>query len=169
MSEFDNIRLEAALKILEGCRLHQQAWGIDRRNVILAQTVISALQRFIEELPLHQYDNEISDCCILLRAMGRRVAFLIAVLRMLQVDAQARGTPLPAVTQDLFADFEASELKNFDQTSLESMYPAPAASSYRDLNGADHDDGRTTALNSATNMGDFLRMTQELTLNENDP
>lgn len=52
-----------------------------------------------------EYDEEITDLCIYLRKLGRRIPRADALLRTFILEARLRGKSLPAKTQHLFEDF----------------------------------------------------------------
>lgn len=154
--------LGASLKIVDVCRLHQKSWGLDRMNVIVCQSVLCALNRLCADLPDSTYSNEITDLCVYLRASGRRVPIMISMLRMFQLDMQRQGKSLPAKTEDLFQDFEKTELLEFDDSKVNSNYPILASMVFRKDEG-DKVGGKADG-NNAKNMGEFLRLTSALTL-----
>lgn len=126
--EFNACNIDAALCILEDCRIHQDNWGIEKMNMVLAQAVTYALRCLTEELPSNRYNDEITDLCTYLWKLSRRVPIAIALLRTIQLDTQLQGKTLPAKAQYLVQSISASrsatlEELNRDARDSFSAYP----------------------------------------------
>lgn len=157
--------LAASLMIVKLCRLHRKSWGIDRMNVVVAQSMLCALNRLCADLPNSAYSEEITDLCVYMRAIGRRIPIVISMLRMFQLDMLQQGKQLPAKTESLFQEFEKSELREFDDSTVNSNWPLLSWIVFRE-----HEDtevGNKSNSTNAKNMGEFLRLTSALSLNDN--
>lgn len=103
---------------------------VDRLNCMVARPLHQALSIFLDAKTratdnLHRYDLQISNICTTLRAIARRVPFVITVLRTIQLDVRRRKVVLPQETQKMFEDFEQNDLKLWREEAsyTRAMYP----------------------------------------------
>jgi len=109
---------------------------------------LDAKTRFTEDVG--RYDAQINDLCTTLRAIGRRVPFVVTVLRAIQLDIRRRELKLSPETEKLFEDFEQYDLKLWkeDASYLKSMYSQSEVAPHVGQQDHRHDQIQT--------MGEFL-------------
>jgi len=130
----DGIRqrlLKVALEVVEFIRCYRASFPLDtdRINSVVYRPLHQALSIFLDAKSRstdnqHQYDSQVTDICITLRAMARRVPFIVSVLRAIQLDVRRCGVALPKATETLFEDFEQSDIKLWKEeaTYTRAMY-----------------------------------------------
>lgn len=156
--------IDAAVATADICRIYQSSWSFKQIHVSFVWPVACALYRLTSELPFHRsetghkYDADVTELCVFLRAAGRRIPFIVSVLRMYQLDVQQQGRLLPSSSEDLFVDFEANELAEFKAENVRSLFPSPAHVTWR----PDSDSGYV----QLDNMAEFLRKAENLSLQE---
>lgn len=128
---------------------------IDRINCMVARPLHQALSIFLDAKTrftedVGRYDAQINDLCTTLRAIGRRVPFVVTVLRAIQLDIRRRELKLSPETEKLFEDFEQYDLKLWkeDASYLKSMYSQSEVAPHVGQQDHRHDQIQT--------MGEFL-------------
>lgn len=120
-----------SLEVVEFIRCCRSAMpnDVDRLNCMVARPLHQALSIFLDAKSrstsnLSRYDSQIVDICATLRAISRRVPFVITVLRAIQLDVRRRKVALPLETQRMFEDFEQNDLKAWRDDALypQAMY-----------------------------------------------
>jgi len=121
--------VKVALEVVEFLRCYRASFplDIDRLNCVVARPLHQTLTILLDlksRLKEHQYDSHITDICITLRDISRRVPFVVSILRAIQLDVRRRGLALPQATEELFEDFEHSDIKAWkeDASYTRAMY-----------------------------------------------
>ena len=112
---------EATMGLVKIFRIHEKLYGNTVTCVYLVHPLSVALNVLLDRNEVGDYDAEITDLCIFLKAMSRRFPFAFAVFRMLQISARERRRTLPQATERLFEDFVESEWVNRQLVELESL------------------------------------------------
>jgi len=132
--ECDAIRerlMKVALEVVEFLRCYRSSFplDVDRLNGVVSRPLHQTLAILLDAKSRskenqHQYDGHITDICITLRAISRRVPFVVSILRAIQLDVRRRGLALPEATEKLFQDFERSDIKAWkeDASYTRAMY-----------------------------------------------
>lgn len=105
--------LKVSLEVAELIEIYRSAFPleIDKINSVVYRPLHQALSIFLDARNRstdnqQQYDSQITDICITLRAMARRVPFIVSVLRAIQLDLRRRGLALPRAAEEVLEDFE---------------------------------------------------------------
>lgn len=136
---------------------------VDRLNCMVARPLHQALSIFLDAKSrsiyhLNRYDSQIVDICTTLRALSRRVPFVITVLRAIQLDVRRRKVVMPLETQRMFEDFEQNDLKAWRDDAL---YPKAMYSFSEIAPNVGQQDAKAQ---QAKTMGEFLQEFEDLDL-----
>lgn len=157
--------LTVALEVVEFLRIYRNAYphDVDRLNSVVSRPLHQALSILLEAKSRdgRAYDAQINDICAALRAISRRVPFVVTLLRAIQLDAGRRGLALPQETQELFDDFEQSDIQSWKE---EGSY-TKAMYSYANIAPAV---GQQDNKGLAKTMGEFLQEFDDLDLETRD-
>lgn len=146
------LRLNAALDIVQICRIHQKLYENTYMHTFLVHPIFQSLLVLVREEPMNAYRSEIVYLCTLFRSLGRRFPWVIAAFRMFQVTSEQNGQRLPEETDKLFEDFERNDWAEEQWTKAISLYPA-------------HQDARP----EVKNMQDFFDGLDRLNLSDTKP
>ena len=167
-SHCDPIRerlLNLSLEVVEfiRCLRFSISRDIDRINCMVARPLHQALSIFLDAKTrltenVGRYDTQIHDLCTTLRAISRRVPFVVTVLRAIQLDIRRREQKLSPETEKLFEEFEQYDLKLWKEDAwyLKSMYSQSEVAPNVGQQDHRHDQDQT--------MGEFLEGFDKLDL-----
>jgi len=136
---------------------------VDRLHAVVCRPLHQALSIFLEAKSRdgRDFDPQIIDICITLRAISRRVPFVVTLLRAIQLDTRRRGLALPPATEKLFADFEQFDIKSWKE---EASY-TKAMYSYSNIAP---NVGQQDNKGQAKTMGEFLQEFDNLDIKPHD-
>lgn len=121
LSDTESLRtrlLDLALGVVDLIQnFRRSSTDVSRINVICCPVMYLAMDIFIDVDNFwsagdgnRRHDWQITEICIVLRAMARRSPWAIKILRTAQLDHRCRGVKMPEATLKLFEEFETSDI-----------------------------------------------------------
>lgn len=156
-----NTRLvDRALDVCQLVRVNDGFTQKGRLSGCAMQPLQLALNVFIDMNHEHKYDREINELCVILCAMGRRMPFVMSLVRMIQLDVQRRSIELPFLATRTLDEFERDDVAKDKLPNSIFPYTRSAATV------GNKEELPQGSVVDRLNMGEFLELFERLATNE---
>lgn len=153
------VHLQCALRVGELCKIYAEASHGNVLSGNTTQAVLLSIYALLDNLDDEAVEPSLTNLCIHLRSLARRVPYITSIMRMVQLQVQQRQIKLPETTQRVLETFEKEDISDWTSKDLNSMYPMGWGSG---LIWTDRDASPADSLPEAVTMEEFLRQFEEL-------